>query len=118
MLIAAAWPERAFIRAQLIEDGYEVVALDAWPMPREYRQPDTLPRVLVIDLNDLPKPQETLDEVRVVLPPERVVVITALGSLPPGDITRRGFHVVPRPATVGQIVAAVGAALTRAADPI
>ena len=33
MLLAPEWPERALLRAQLIEEGYEVVAVDAWPIP-------------------------------------------------------------------------------------
>jgi hypothetical protein len=40
------------------------------------------PRVLLIDLHELPKPREVLNEVRFVLPAERVLVITALGSRP------------------------------------
>jgi hypothetical protein len=34
MLLSVEWPERALLRAQLIEAGYEVAAIDAWPMPQ------------------------------------------------------------------------------------
>ena len=81
MVLGTTWPERALLRAQLIEEGHEVVAVDTWPIPRLYRRPGMKPRVLLIDLRELPKPRETLDEVRFVLPPERVLVVTALGSL-------------------------------------
>lgn len=113
MVFGAQWPERALLRAQLIEDGYQVVAIDSWPIPRVYRRPNMKPRVLLIDLHELPNPRETLDEVRFVLPPERVLVVTALGSLTGAEVRERGFPVIERPATIGQIVAAASALLSR-----
>jgi hypothetical protein len=71
------------------------------------------PRVLLIDLHELPNPRETLDDVRFVLPPERVLVVTALGSLRVEEVRERGFNVIERPATIGQIVAATGVLLSR-----
>ena len=113
IVLGTEWPERALLRAQLIEEGHEVVALDAWPIPRLYRRPGMKPRVLLIDLYELPNPGETLDEVRFVMPPERVLVVTALGSLRAEEVRERGFNVIERPATIGQIVAATGALLSR-----
>ncbi|HYU80496.1 MAG TPA: hypothetical protein VEK56_16015 [Vicinamibacterales bacterium] len=113
IVLGAEWPERALLRAQLIEEGHEVVALDTWPIPRLYRRPGMRPRVLLIDLHELPNPLETLDEVRFVLPPERVLVVTALGSLTAGEVRERGFNVIERPVTIGQIVAATAALLSR-----
>ena len=113
ILLGAKWPERALLRAQLIEEGHEVVALDHWPIPRLYRRSGMKPRVLLIDLHEFPNPRDTLDEVRFVLPPERVLVVTALGSLTGEEVRRRGFKVIERPATIGQIVAAAGELLSR-----
>lgn len=113
LLLGPEWPARALLRAQLIEEGYEVVAIDAWPIPRLYRRPGMKPRVLLIDLHGLADPRETLDEVRFVIPPERVLVVTALGSLTGAEVKQLGFAAVERPATVGQIVAATGALLAR-----
>ena len=104
---------RAFLRAQLIEEGHEVVAVDTWPIPRLYRRTGMTPRVLLIDLHELPNPRETLDEVRFVLPSERVLVVTALGSLAAGEVRARGFHVIERPASIGQIVNETAALLSR-----
>jgi DNA-binding response OmpR family regulator len=112
IVLGREWPERALLRAQLIEEGYEVVAIDEWPIPRLYRRPGTKPRVLLIDLYELPKPRETLDEVRFVLPIERVMVITALGSLTADEVKRLGFHVLERPVSIREIVSAIGALLT------
>jgi DNA-binding response OmpR family regulator len=113
MVLGAGWPERALLRAQLIEEGHEVVAVDTWPIPRPYRRPGLTPHVLVIDLHELPAPCQTLDEVRLVLPPNQVLVVTALGSLTAEEVRALGFHVIERPTTIGQIVAAVGALLSR-----
>lgn len=109
MLIEPEWRERALLRAQLIEEGFEVVAIDRWPVPRPYRQPGTKPRLLIVDLQGLPRPRETLDEARFVFPPDRVLVVTALGTLTPGEVRRLGFPVIERPATVGRIVATAAA---------
>jgi len=58
VLLGTEWPERALLRAQLIEEGYNVVAMDAWPIPEEYRRPSMKPRVMVVDLTGLPEPRE------------------------------------------------------------
>lgn len=107
VLLGPEWPARALVRAQLIEEGYDVVATDTWPIPRQYLRSENQPRALVIDLHGLPDPQGVLDEVRGVITPGHVIVMTALGTMEIDDIRRMGFHVVARPATVGAIVAAV-----------
>ncbi len=108
VLLGTEWPERALLRAQLIEQGYEVVAIDAWPMPRLYRQPGMKPRLLLVDLHELPRPRETLEEVRFVLPADRVLVLNALGTLNAEEVRRSGFHVMERPTTIGDIVSEAG----------
>jgi hypothetical protein len=35
--------------------------------------------------------------------PERVLVLTALGTLTPAEIQRWGFHAMARPITVGEV---------------
>jgi hypothetical protein len=111
VLLGPEWPERALLRAQLIEEGYEVVATDAWPIPRQLLRSDTKPRVLIVDLQGLPEPRQALEEIRGVLPPERVLVVTAVGTISLDDIRTLGFRVVTRPATVGDVVAAAAALL-------
>ena len=104
VLLGTEWRERALLRAQLIEQGYEVVAIDAWPIPRPYRRPESKPRLLIVDLRELPRPRETLDEVLFVLPADRVLVLTALGTLRADEVRRSGFNVIERPATIGEVV--------------
>ena len=113
VLLGPAWPMRALLRAQLVEDGYAVVATDAWPIPRQYLRAGLTPRLVIIDLHELADPEAVLDEAAVLLRPDRVLVVTALGTLAPDAVRRRGFHVVSRPATVGDIAAAAAALLLR-----
>ena len=112
VLLGPEWPERALLRAQLLEEGYDVVATDAWPIPRSYLRPGMKPRVLIIDLRGLPAPHDALDDVRAVMPPDRVVVVTAIGTMPPDEIRRLGFHVVTRPVAVRDVVAAAASVLS------
>jgi hypothetical protein len=107
LLLGAEWRERALLRAQLIEDGYDVVAIDAWPIPELFRLPAMLPRLLIIDLQGLPNPRETLEEVRRMFPAGRVLVLTALGTVSAADIRRLGLTAIDRPATIGQVAEAV-----------
>jgi hypothetical protein len=109
VLLVSEWPMRALLRAQLIEEGYDVVAVDAWPIPRQYLVSGMKPRVLVIDLLGLPRPRMVLEEVRYVIQPRHVIVLTALGTVDADDIRRLGFHAIDRPATVGSLVAAIKA---------
>lgn len=111
ILLGAEWRERALLRAQLIEEGLEVVAVDKWPIPRIYRRPGMKPRVLLINLRGLPNPRATLDEVRFVIPPDRVLIVTALGALAADEVQRLGFTAIERPVTVGQIAAATASLL-------
>ena len=104
VLLGGEWPERALLRAQLIEEGYDVVAIDAWPIPEMYRRPEKKPRMIVVDLRGLPEPRQTLDELRFLMPPERILVVTALGTLTADEIRRAGLTAIERPTTIGQIV--------------
>jgi DNA-binding NtrC family response regulator len=106
-VIGPEWPIRALLRAQLLEEGYEVVATDAWPFPRQFLRSGMKPRLVIVDLHGLAGPDEVLAELGALIPPARVLVVTALGTLAVDDIRRMGFHVIPRPARIAEIVAVV-----------
>lgn len=107
LLLNPEWPERALLRAELIEDGLDAIAVDAWPIPGEYRQAGRQPRAIVVDLHGLPDPRHVLDELRLVIPPDRVLVIAALGTMPAAEIRQLGYRVLTRPIAVRDIVSAV-----------
>ena len=110
-LVGPEWPTRTLLRAQLLEERYEVVATDTWPIPTQYLRPGMKPRVVIIDLHGLEEPHTVLAELRVLFKPEAVLVITALGTIASEEIRRLGFRVIARPTSVGEIVAAAAALL-------
>lgn len=117
IVLGPEWPERALLRAELIENGYDVVAIDAWPIPRAYRRPGMKPRVFIVDLRGLPDPGSVLDELRFVIPPDRVLVVTALGTLTVDQIRHFGYHVVTRPTSIHEIVEATSRLLRAGGIP-
>jgi hypothetical protein len=106
VLLAAEWQPRALIRAQLIEEGYEVVATDSWQTMRRHLRPGMKPRLALVDLKGLPDPVNVLNDLHVLMKPDRVLVLTALGTTPVSEIERLGFHIVSRPVLIANIVGA------------
>ena len=88
VLFGAAWPLRALIRAQLIEDGFEVVAVDTWTELRRRLRPGHKPRAAILDLKDLENPSAVLSDLSLLMRPERVLVIAASGAVPCAEIER------------------------------
>jgi hypothetical protein len=114
LVLGPEWPTRALLRAQLIEDGWDVVATDAWPIPRQFLRRAMRPRAIVVDLHGLPEPRLALDELRMVMDPARVLVLAALGTLTRDEIATMGFHVMERPASIGDIASAASALIRTA----
>jgi hypothetical protein len=106
LLIGADWRTRALLRAQLIEDGHEVVAVDDWPVPRQFFQPDAKPRATIVDLQGLRDPATVVAEVAALTPPDRTLIIVAAGTVSDADVRARGFHLITRPASVADVAAA------------
>jgi hypothetical protein len=106
VLLAANWRTRALLRAQLIEEGLEVCAVDGWPGMIAQFQSVGLPWVAVVDLQSLPEPVRVLEELQKLMDPRRVIVLAAAGTVPPDRVQRWSFRVIRRPFRIGQVVAA------------
>lgn len=107
VLLATDWQTRALTRAQLIEEGLEVAAADTWPAARRLLRPGMKPRLVIVDLQGLPGPENVLRDLKVLMKPDRVLVLTALGTLGPEEVARLGFpHVVSRPIAIADLVRA------------
>jgi hypothetical protein len=104
VLLSADWPSRALIRAQLIEEGFEIVATSTWTMMRRHLRPGSKPGLVIVDLQALADPDRVLQDLHVLMDPERVLVLTAIGTMTAKDVERLGFHVLPRPFTVRDLV--------------
>src|SRR4029077_10312004 len=81
VLLGAEWKTRALIRAQLIEEGFDVVATDTWSMMRRQLRPGLKPRLAVVDLKDLDEPGRVLGDLAVLMKPERVLVLAAAATM-------------------------------------
>lgn len=106
VLLAAEWQPRALIRAQLIEDGFNVVATNTWPMMRRQLRPGMKPQLAIVDLKELPDPRGVLNDLRVLMKPEKVLVLTAAGTVSPADIGRLGFRGLSRPIIIEHVIRA------------
>jgi len=71
---------------------------------RRYLRPGEKPRLAIVDLHDLPAADEVLRDLRVLMRPDRVLMLAAPGSVSAGDIERLGYCVLRRPVTIGDIV--------------
>jgi hypothetical protein len=111
VLLGAEWQSRALLRAQLIEEGYDVVATDTWPMMRRHLRPGAKPRLALVDLSGLAEPHRVLTELRVLMKPNRVVILAAIGTVQPETIERLGFRALRRPIAIKDVVATVDSEL-------
>jgi DNA-binding response OmpR family regulator len=116
VLLSADRRTRAPLRAQLIEDGFEVIATATWQTLRTHLRPGAKPNMAIVDLQGLPNPTEVLDGLRLLMKPGRVLVLTALGTVPPEEIAQAGFTVLHRPASIEEVVAAARSALAPATE--
>jgi len=104
VLLGVEWQPRALIRAQLIEEGFEVVATDTWPMMRRQLTVAPKPRLAIVDLKGLPDPAAVLNDLRESMNPDRVLVLTAMGTIEPGEVEHLGFRHIDRPVAIGDLV--------------
>jgi len=115
VLLASDRRTRAPLRAQLVEDGFHVIATDTWPTMREHLRAGAKPRLAIVDLQGLDNPSEVVHGLRVLMKPPHVLVIAAAGTVAPEDLARTGFTVVARPATIDEVVGRVRGAIGPAA---
>ncbi len=111
LLAGGAWRPRALVLAQLVEERYEVTAVETWDEAELLlRTRAVTPAVVVFDLEAEQHPEAALLTLARLADPRRVVVLTARSQLPPCDVRAKGVpHVLARPYSVGDVVATVAA---------
>lgn len=98
---------RAFLLAQLQEEGYRVVAVPTVRHARLVLWQGISPRLVVLDLADLREPDEALQR---LLAEASAPVLAAAGAVDRERAQRLGVtEVIARPFTVAQLVARVRA---------
>jgi hypothetical protein len=98
------------IRAQLIEEGFDVLATDSWTTARSWLRPGSKPSLMIVDLDGLPEPEQVLDSLAVLMQPHAVLVVTAVGTVPLDQLQARGFSVLSRPISIADVVGAASRA--------
>jgi len=109
-ILAVDWASRAPLRAQLIEEGFEVIATDTWPAMRQLLRPGHKPELVLVDLKDLPNAEQVLADLEILMKPADVLVLAALGTIPASTLERHGFRVIHRPVAIEDIVSAIAQA--------
>jgi hypothetical protein len=108
LIVGRAWQVRALLRAQLIEDGFDVLAVDDWAAATTLLLSLGLPRVTVLILDEEPDPAGLLREAFGVLPRHRVVVLTSAGALPIERVHAADYpHALARPYAMADAIALV-----------
>ncbi|MBI2833953.1 MAG: response regulator [Acidobacteria bacterium] len=116
LLVGAEWKPRALIRAQLIEEGHEVEAVESWEeaellLRRRARQP----LVLIIDLAGEPHAAAALATLKRLFETDRALILTSASALSSNDVQDAGFpNVLARPFSIGDVVSATSRVLARA----
>ena len=86
-------------------------------MMRRHLRVGSKPRLAIVDLQGLPDPSNVLNELRVLMKPDRVLVLTASGTMPAAGIQDLGFRVLSRPMVIKEVVDAAADAIRAAKDP-
>ena len=113
VLLGAVWRPRALIRAQLIEEGYDVLATDSWSVVRHSVRAGSKPSLVIVDLVNLEHSMDVLRELCELIQPDRVLVLAGLGTVAPAELEWLGFRVLSRPVAIRDIVAAAAQAMKR-----
>ncbi len=111
VLLGKNWNPRALLRAELAEQGFEVVASDTWDDAARHISVRARPRLALVDLEGLDDPVAVLRELRLLMGPRPVLVLTALDTLPPAEVERLGCRALARPVSIGDIVSAAARAI-------
>jgi len=92
---------------------WQQLATDTWAKMRRYLRPGSKPQLAIVDLQGLPLPEQVLGDRQVLMPPGRVLVLSALGTIEDEELDRLGSHHVKRPISVADVVATVRNAMGR-----
>ncbi len=108
LLAGGEWRPRALVLAQLVEQRFDVTAVETWDEAELLlRKRAVKPAALIFDLDGEPQPEAALTTAAKLVEPQRVVVLTASSVVAAEAVRARGFvHVLARPYSVGDVVQA------------
>lgn len=109
LLAGGDWRSRALVLAQLEEEGYEVTAVETWDEAELLLRKHAIrPVAVVFDLEGESRPEAALTTLDRLVGPVRSLILTSASVFPAGAVRGLGFaHVLARPYSVADVVAAV-----------
>jgi DNA-binding response OmpR family regulator len=109
LLAGGTWRPRALILAQLKEEGYDVTAAETWDEAELLLRTHAVRSdATVFDVEGEGHPEAALATLGRLVGAPRVLVLTSPSQLPAATARSLGFeHVLARPYSVGDVVAAV-----------
>lgn len=120
LLVAPEWKQRALIRAQLIEDGLDVIAIESSDEAElRLSRRAVRPRAVVLALEGEDHPEATLATMVRLVAKNALIVLKAATVLAADRARALGASVVlVRPYDIGQVVQAARAAVDRNTQPV
>lgn len=109
LLVSGDWRLRVALRAQLVEDGYDVTALETWDEAEWLLSTGALaPRVLIVDVSEERNPEAILRTAATLAAGRPALVLTAPSILAPDAVRALGFaDVLSRPFRIADVEAIV-----------
>lgn len=110
LLAGGSWRPRALILAQLQEEGYDVTAVETWDEAELLLLKRAIdPAFVVLDVEGESHVPASLETLKRLVDPARVLVLTSASVIPADSVRSLGFqYVLARPYSVGDVVKVVG----------
>ena len=106
IVIVKDWKERAFIRAELIEEGIRAFAVEKMGDADEWlADTKVLPIIIIYDTNNQDNPTQDLKRLSDLASLIPVLIIATPAEKREIDFDERGFkHIIQRPIRIGDVV--------------
>ncbi len=113
LLAGGEWRPRAFALAQLVEEGYDVTAVETWDEAELLlRKRAVKPALVIFDVEGEQQPEAALSTLAKLMDPARVLILTAPSALSDGAARSHGLtQVLARPYSVGDVVNTIASIL-------
>ena len=105
IIVIKDWKERAFLRAELIEEGIKTFAVETMDDAKGWlSDPRVLPIIIIYDTQFQDNPHQDTEHLRKYISDVPILIITSRFEACPYS----GFkHIIRRPVTIGDIVGRV-----------
>ena len=109
IVVVKDWKVRAFIRAELIEEGIRTFAVERMCEAEEWlADPGVLPIIIIYDTNNQENPTQDLKRLSDLASRIPVLIITTPAEKREINFDELGFkHVIQRPIRIGDVVGSV-----------